>query len=221
MQETADDIKRRNEILDAFIEEVSFTGFTHETLEHVYKDLFKDNKDALDHAKALFPKGLIDIANAYSSRLDEQMLKQLETSKITPIKIRDKVAFAVEKRLDLIKGQRDMVKGCASYWSTSSKSDGASQIWATADKIWIWAGDTSTDYNHYTKRALLSGVILSTVLYWLNDSSADQQDSIAFLHRRIDNVLKIGSIIGKPMKNIANIFTTIKNKKDAKKQASS
>lgn len=35
------------------------------------------------------------------------------------------------------------------------------------DDIWYWAGDRSTDFNWYTKRALLAGIYTSTgLLIW-------------------------------------------------------
>ncbi len=83
-------------------------------------------------------------------------------------------------------------------------------VWATADKIWRAAGDTATDYNHYTKRILLSGVLSATTLYWLNDDSAKKEKTWAFLDRRIDNVLKIGQ-------GMNQVIGKLKNKKESHK----
>ena len=60
--------------------------------------------------------------------------------------------------------------------------------------MWRIAGDTSTDFNFYTKRGLLAGVYGSTVLYWLSDVSEDQKDTWAFLERRIADVMTIPKI---------------------------
>ena len=70
-------------------------------------------------------------------------------------------------------------------------ADGAKAIWGTSDAIWNALGDTSEDVNWYTKRATLSGVYSSTVLYWLGDDSEDNEDTWAFLDRRIENVMQI------------------------------
>jgi ubiquinone biosynthesis protein COQ9 len=76
-------------------------------------------------------------------------------------------------------------------------------LWRSADRIWTWAGDTATDYNHYTKRALLSGVMASTTLFWMQDNSPASAASRAFLDRRIDNVLNIGRLLGTLKKKAA------------------
>src|SRR3546814_12431444 len=59
------------------------------------------------------------------------------------------------------------------------------------------AGDRATDYNLYTKRALLAGGYSSTLLYWLNDRSEGFAATWAFLDRRIGEVLKVAGQLGK------------------------
>ena len=68
--------------------------------------------------------------------------------------------------------------------------EGAKAIWGTCDAIWTALGDTSDDVNWYTKRATLSGVYSSTVLFWLGDDSPDHQATWEFLDRRIENVMQ-------------------------------
>ena len=62
--------------------------------------------------------------------------------------------------------------------------------WRSADLMWRIAGDTSTDFNHYTKRVTLGAIYGSTLLVWLDDQSADWVDTSAFLDRRIDGVMR-------------------------------
>ena len=63
-------------------------------------------------------------------------------------------------------------------------------VWETADAIWDGLGDRSEDVNWYTKRATLSAVISSSVLYWLGDESEGRHDSRDFIGRRIDGVMQ-------------------------------
>ena len=63
--------------------------------------------------------------------------------------------------------------------------------WRTADVMWRIAGDTSTDYNHYTKRLMLGGVYSSTLLVWLDDQTPGFSETASFLDRRIDDVMRI------------------------------
>ena len=51
-------------------------------------------------------------------------------------------------------------------------------------------GDVSTDFNFYTKRAILMGVYSATLMRWFTDDSADGSATDAFLAARIENVMQ-------------------------------
>jgi ubiquinone biosynthesis protein COQ9 len=59
-------------------------------------------------------------------------------------------------------------------------------LWASADALWRWAGDTATDENHYSKRALLAEILLSTLAIRV---TADAEAAAAHLDRRIEGVM--------------------------------
>ncbi|MEO1798553.1 MAG: COQ9 family protein, partial [Pseudomonadota bacterium] len=75
-------------------------------------------------------------------------------------------------------------------------AEGTKLMWGTADAIWNALGDTSDDFNWYSKRTILSGVYYSTLLYWLGDDSLDGQATWSFLGRRIDDVMTIEKVKG-------------------------
>ena len=62
--------------------------------------------------------------------------------------------------------------------------------WNSADLMWRLAGDTATDYNHYTKRALLAGIYSATLAMFIDDRSEGKAETRAFLDRRIEGVMK-------------------------------
>ena len=51
---------------------------------------------------------------------------------------------------------------------------GAKLMYRTVDAMWRAAGDTSTDFNFYTKRGILAGVYGSVLVRWFNDTSEDE-----------------------------------------------
>ena len=63
------------------------------------------------------------------------------------------------------------------------------------------SGDSSDDFNWYTKRATLTGVYSATVLYWLGDESTDSANTWAFLDRRIGDVMQIEKAKAEVKKN--------------------
>lgn len=148
--------------------------------------------------KALFPNGAQDLARYLSHWADQEMLVQLNADDNTDItRMRDKINHAVWTRLMVLAPHREAIKQITKYWARPDRGFRAGHvIWTSADVIWDWAGDTAKDYNRYTKRGLLSGVISATTLFFLRDNSADFADTRAFLKRKIDAVVFIGQKTG-------------------------
>jgi ubiquinone biosynthesis protein COQ9 len=135
---------------------------------------------------------------AFSSWANEQTLARLKRKDLASMRVRDRIALGVRTRLEILEPHREALMAALRYLAPPPRNIHLPKmVWATADAIWRAAGDTATDYNHYTKRILLSGVITATTLYWLNDDSDDHAATWAFLDKRIDNVLTIGKALGK------------------------
>lgn len=136
----------------------------------------------------------VELALAFSAWADGEMLKKMKGKKIA--RVSEKVETAVRVRLDILAPYRAALTASLAYMAHPARSYHLPKmVWDTADAIWVCAGDTATDYNRYTKRFLLSGVLSATTLYWLNDSSKGQAKTREFLKKRIDNVLKVGKTL--------------------------
>ena len=121
---------------------------------------------------------------------DAAMVRRIQTEDLSGLKFRDKVAAAVRFRLEAVTDRELVRRGSTLFALPAYAPDGAKLIWGTADAIWTALGDTSEDINWYTKRASLSAVYSSTVLYWLGDDSPDHARTWGFLDRRIDGVMQ-------------------------------
>lgn len=149
-------------------------------------------------ADALFPDGISQVAMEISKYLDREMKENLDAINIENLRIRDRVKTGVEARLHAMQPHKEALQMLTCYWLKPWSSGYAGKaLWSTADIIWDYAGDTSKDYNHYTKRSLLCGVLASTYLYWLQDDSPDRIKTVSFLDRRIENVLQLGKVMGR------------------------
>ena len=179
-----DDTKDR--VLEAALIHVPFDGWSDRTLRAAAADAGVEG----GLARALFPRGGVDLALAYHRRGDDQMVARLQAMDLTALRFRDRVAAAVRARLE--DADPELVRRGSTLFSLPMHAaDGAKAIWGTADRIWTALGDTSDDLNWYTKRATLSAVYGSTVLYWLGDTSPGHQATWEFLDRRIDGVMQI------------------------------
>lgn len=176
----------KDAVLEAALPHVAFDGWSETTL----RAAIADSGCAPALARALFPRGGIDLAVAYHLRGDRMMREALAVADLQALRFRDRIAHAVKLRLGAV--DRELVRrGTTLFALPQHAAEGAKLIWGTADAIWTALGDTTRDLNWYSKRATLSAVYGSTVLYWLGDDSLDHQATWDFLDRRIGDVMQI------------------------------
>ncbi|MEM1272222.1 MAG: COQ9 family protein [Pseudomonadota bacterium] len=177
----------KDKLLDAALPNVAFDGWSSATLAAAVADVGA----SAEEAKALLPRGGVDLALAFHARGDAEMAKTVQATDMSEMRIRDRIVFAVRTRLEASGAQKEAIRrGAALFALPIYAADGARAIWTTADAIWDALGDPSDDYNWYTKRVTLSGVFSSTLLYWLGDQSEGHTATWEFLERRIENVMQ-------------------------------
>ena len=107
------------------------------------------------------------------------------------MKVRERIRTAVKTRLAVLKPNKEAARRAAAFLTLPPHAPlAATLLYDTVDAIWRAAGDTSTDFNFYTKRAILAGVYSTTLLRWFTDQSADESATDAFLAARIENVMQ-------------------------------
>ena len=181
----------KDEMIDAALMHVPFDGWSEAT----FRAAAADADIALPEAQALFPRGAVDLALAFHARGDAALAEALAGTDMMALRIRDRITLAVRRRLEIVEDHKEAVRrGMTLFSLPVHAADGSRALWQTADAIWTAAGDTSEDLNWYTKRATLSGVYASTVLYWLGDQSAGHADTWAFLDRRIEDVMRFEKV---------------------------
>lgn len=174
-------------LIEAALPHVAFDGWSNDALRAAGQDAGLDQYEA----KRLFPRGGVDLALGFHRLGDQRLSEALATSDLGTMRIRDRITNCVRKRIEVIADEREAVRRSASLLALPMYApEGARAMWRTADLIWDACGDTSDDYNWYTKRAILSGVMSATVLYWLGDQDPELHPTWAFLDRRIEGVMQ-------------------------------
>lgn len=167
--------------------DAAFDGWTPRALEATAARLgLKPEIAAL-----VFPGGAVDMIDAWFASVDAAMLQKLTPEALAAIKVRERITALVEARLGLIAPHREALRRAQSILAVPTHAPTALHLgWRAADTMWRAAGDTATDYNHYTKRAILGGVYGATLLVFVNDESEGHVDTKAFLGRRIEGIMK-------------------------------
>lgn len=181
----------RAAVVAAALPHVAFDGWTDRTLAEAVEDAGVDP----GLSRLAFPRGGVDLALAYHNERDAALAEDLAGADLLGLRFRDRIAHAVMRRLELVADQREAVRrGAALFALPHHAADGARAIWHTADTIWTALGDTSRDFNWYSKRATLSGVYSAALLYWLGDDTPGASATREFVDRRIDNVMQFEKV---------------------------
>ena len=184
----------RDEILLAALPHVPFDGWTHRAMRRGAQDAGYEAA-AADRA---FPYGAADMVAHYSDLADRRMTEELARRDIGKMKIRERIATAIRVRLEQAAPHKDAVRRALSVLALPPNAPAAMRaLYRTVDAVWMAAGDTSTDWNFYTKRGLLAGVYGATVLCWLDDVSEGSAETWEFLDRRIADVMRVPQITGR------------------------
>ena len=184
-QQKDNDIKAR--LLVAILPHVAFDGWS----DTAFNAACNDSKVEIGLGRLICPAGPLDLAVLFHRNGDMDMQQAVEHTDMSQMRFREKVSMSIRLRLQVIQDKEAVRRGITLFALPHNASLGARLIWGTSDAIWVALEDNSLDINWYTKRAILSAVYGSTVLYWLGDDSLGHERTWDFLDRRIENVMMI------------------------------
>ena len=176
----------------AIADSAVFDGWGDAALEMAADQLDADRDVARLAFKANFGGSrAMEMISAWIEAIDMSMAAALPPEELAKLKIRDRIRVLVQYRLDAVAGQEEALRRALAIMAMPQNAPRALKLgWNSADVMWRLAGDTATDYNHYTKRAILASIYAATLAVYLEDESEGKADTKAFLDRRIDGVMR-------------------------------
>jgi len=163
-----------------------FDGWTDEALAGAAAELGVP----ADRAALCFPKGALDMIDAWFEAIDRSMAEQLASIDLSSMKIRDRIRGALLARIGEATRHPDALRRALAILARPVNVARTGKLaWRAADSMWRAIGDTSVDFAWYSKRATLAALYTATMTAWMDDDSEGFADTRAFLDRRIDNVM--------------------------------
>ncbi len=161
----------------------------------------------------LLPHGPRDLAALLSRRHDDRAFATLAEVDPASLKIRERIARGISARMEAGAEDLEACRKCAGFLALPTNSDlGLKLAWETADRLWVWAGDTATDWNHYSKRTILSGILIPALtMRWFDGRDTAE----AFVADRIENVMafekwKAGKDFDAPLRKVAEVLSRMR-----------
>lgn len=179
----------RDAAIDAMLPHVPFDGWSRRALAHGLADIGQP----VDDAELLFPGGVTDMIETFCDLADRRMEQAAIEAGVAELRLSQRVRSVIALRLAANRGDKEAVRRAVTVLALPGRTRAAAACTArTVDAIWHASGDTSADFSWYTKRAILTSVYATTLLFWLRDTSEEDADTLAFLDRRLAGVAKIG-----------------------------
>ena len=200
MSDTSEDETLKRAFLAAALPHAAFDGFSDRLMTQARTETGMDEETMA----RLFPDGALSLIEFYSADADARMQVRLKEVDLTALKIRTRIALAVKTRIAALHPHKEAARRAAAFLSLPPHAALAAKLlYRTVDAIWRAAGDTSTDFNFYTKRGILAGVYSTTLMRWFNDASEDEAATDAFLAARIENVMQFEKFKAAAKKRLA------------------
>ncbi|AEI37648.1 MAG: COQ9 family protein [Zymomonas mobilis subsp. pomaceae] len=181
----------RQLLAPSFPEHVAFDGWGDQALALAAYQ----HKVPIERARLAFPEGRLQMIDAWFLAIDKEFETKAEAMPLDTMRIRDKIQTLVMLRFELERPHREALRRAISILMMPNHLTHSSQrSWHTADLIWKFAGDQSTDFSYYTRRFSLSTIYMATLYVFLDDKDPDLKNTRQFLERRIGNLMRINKI---------------------------
>ena len=181
--------------------------------ENLLESISKKRKYKINEITALFPEGYLSLLKYYLKELNLQMTHSSKNLNLSQMKVHERIREIILLRLKNSQDEKELIKKTYfNFLLPCHHKIALISLYETVDQIWFIARDNSTDFNFYSKRAILAAIYSSTVLHWMNNNSFNQTK--IFLDNQLKKVSKIPQL-KKNIKNISNllpqVFSFIKN----------
>lgn len=167
-----------------------FDGWTETALAAAAREAGADE----DVARLAFKDGAMGMIGAWIETIDAAMAVAFSPERLAVAKIRERIRSLVQFRLDAVAGREEALRRALAIMAMPQNALAVVRTaWHSADVMWRLAGDTATDWNHYSKRAILASLYGATLAVFVGDESEGKADTRDFLDRRIEGVMKFES----------------------------
>lgn len=208
-----DSKENKEKILKEFLEICVFEGWNKKALEEAFVKAGVDVK----FLNFIFENDCVDVADFFVRQIDEKMIEKAAELDFTQMKIRDKIRNLVKIRLKINEQYKPQVKQLVSFYLNPKNSHHAlTNAYKTADLMWKIAGDTATDFNFYSKRAILTKIYIRVLYSFANDNSNNYQKTLDLLDSEIEKVMKFGAFKFKMKNHLHQTSERLKKIKEIK-----
>ena len=170
--------------------------------ENLFNLIAKNRKFNINDIKSLFQEDYTSLLKFYLEELNNGFILKAKKLNLKNFRTHIKIRELILLRLNLYQKEKKIIK--KTYFSLLLPKHfniSSYALYKTVNEIWFLAGDKSTDFNFYSKRAILSTIYSSVIFHWINND--DINLTKLFLDKQLLRVSKIPIVKGK-IKNFSS-----------------
>ena len=196
--------KLRYQILLKAKEHVSKCGWN----DKLFYNIASKSKFKFSEIAVLFPEGYITLLEMYLDTVNNQMTEDSKKINLIRLRVHERVKELVILRLKIMSREKELISKTYFHLLLPQNFKIASRcLYKAVDQIWFVAGDNSTDFNFYSKRAILASIYTLTMIHFINNDNMDETLSVLNkLLKRVSKIPKIKSNISDYTKILPQLF---------------
>lgn len=194
--------KNINNIKKNILEEAKKYIVSNGWNENLFNLISKNKKFKIDEINSIFPDNYISLLNFYLNELNSNFILKAKKLNLKNMRTHIKVRELILLKLKLYQYEKPIIR--KTYFSLLSPKHiniSSHALYKTVDEIWFIIGDDSTDFNFYSKRAILSTIYSSVIFHWINNDNINLTKK--FLDKQLFRVSKI-PILKNKIKNLSS-----------------
>lgn len=214
-----DSLTNKKKILKSFIKIAAKYGWNKNSLNSAMDDVGIDSK----YLPLIFPNYVLDLAELYIQLGNQNLEKQINSiSDFNNSKIRDKIRICLYKRFEIEYENRLVLQNLVNYFQDPKNLldmengikptiQSLKLCFEVSDEIWKLIKDESTDYNYYTKRLILSKILIKAFFVFLKDEDSKINMTKKVIDEEIDKVMRFEKFKYKTKENLIDIKESIED----------
>ena len=161
----------------------------------------------------LFPDGYNDIIKFALDQLNVELENYCKNLDLIRLPLHKRIRKIILSKVLIMNKEKNFYKKLFLSLLLPKRSFSISkQLYKSIDQIWYIAGDTSTDFNFYTKRLILAGIYSRVILFFFNNNNQISLEKILDTDlQRVAKIPQLKSKINIFKNNFPSILKFIKN----------
>ena len=161
--------------------------------ENLFVNMKKDSKFTYEEMNVLFPRGYTTLIEMYLEEINSKMTVKSQNINLIRLRVHERIRDLFILRLMIMSEEKKLIsKTFLNLLLPHNYKLALKNLYKTVDQMWFLAGDNSTNFNFYSKRAILASIYTSVMVHFINNDSIDE--TIILLNKQLKRVSKIPQI---------------------------